>query len=492
MYVVGGYNFVMQQPLMDQAFAIDLSVSWSTDMPAYKSLASGALADVTPCGISPDGKKWVAIPRGYVRSYDIASDQWTDIKQVQNFTIVFPVSGAVDPDSGKLYVPFAITAQNNYPGAYMLVLDTNDPKTFITDTSNMATSAPIDHYGFTVAWSTAMKSLIYVGGASIYKYNPSTGWTDLRPLTSGQAPSGSRYYSCVVAGDSKIVVFGGQNKIANQTTLTDIYILDVLNMTWKQGQSVTQDQSRSMGPCAYSNNQFIAWGGVNTLMASETNQKPDSLTMVYNLETDTWTNNYTAPPRPAKTSIGAIVGGAVGGGLVAAVLVGYGVYRYRKRTHDNNFGENVDEKRSGKPADPHLNLHQGAVRDPTYIPHGLGSPGNPFVDPHQGYVYTYYPPVIVGGTSGKDHAAAFGLNRELGHPHTIPDDGGSKFQDTMSTTPSYYPPPPPAMRASLEGRNSPQTYDIHYNDKAELSETSNYSTYHPTTSDWRTNPLPPV
>ncbi|KAG0215819.1 hypothetical protein BGX31_000777, partial [Mortierella sp. GBA43] len=371
---------------MGQAFAIDLSVSWSTDMPAYKKLASGSQTGVAPCGLSPDGKKWVVITNKYAQSYDIASDQWSDITAIPNFTSGL-VTGAVDPDSGNLYVPFGVSASTAGAGMLMFIMNTANPRSYNSDTRS---SAPIEQTDFTVAWSTAMKSLIYVGGASIYSYSPLTGWTDLRPLTSGQAPLGSRYYPCVVAGDSKVVVFGGQNRILNQTTLTDIYILDVLNMTWKQGQSVTQDQSRSMGPCAYSNNQFIAWGGVNTLLDSRTNKEPEPVTMVYNLETDTWTNNYTAPPRPAKsTNIGAIVGGVVGG-LVVVALIGFGVYRYRKRTHGNKSSENIDEKRPGRPVDPHTNPRNSTARNPAYIPTAASSPGNTYID-HQGYTYTQYP-----------------------------------------------------------------------------------------------------
>ncbi|KAG0236531.1 hypothetical protein BGX31_003929, partial [Mortierella sp. GBA43] len=238
LYVLGGYSFISDQPLMTQAFAIDLSVSWSTDMPAYKKLADGPQIGVTSCGLSPDGKTWVVIANKYVQSYDVASDQWRDVGSIQSYSNRL-VTGAVDPDSGNLYVPFGVSVSST---ALMLILDTTNPAVhYYSDLGG----APIEKGEYTVAWSRAIKSLIYVGGTAIYSYNITTGWTDLRPLTSGQAPLGNRYYPCVVAaGDSKIIVFGGQNNITNQTTLPDIYILDVLTKTWIQGPSVTQDQSR--------------------------------------------------------------------------------------------------------------------------------------------------------------------------------------------------------------------------------------------------------
>ncbi|KAI8359473.1 hypothetical protein B0O80DRAFT_232265 [Mortierella sp. GBAus27b] len=315
LYVVGGFSSVLNAPIMTQAFSIDLSVSWSIDMPAYKKLSDGPQAGSVPCGLSPDGKTWVAIVNDNVHTYDIASDQWHfNVTQIKSFTLR-EVTGAVDPDSGKLYIPFGITTSST---VLMFVLETKTP--YVYYYSDLG-GAPIERYGYTVAWSRAMKSMIYVGGTAIYSYSPSTGWSDLRLSTDGQSPPGSRYFPCVVAaGDSKIIVFGGQNRINNQTTLGDIYILDVLTKKWKQGMSVNAPQGRSAGPCAYSNNQFIIWGGVRTTNGTSTNEDPNPTLMVYNLETNTWTTNYTAPLQPA---IGATVGnvvGSVAGGLVVIAL----------------------------------------------------------------------------------------------------------------------------------------------------------------------------
>ncbi|KAG0215820.1 hypothetical protein BGX31_000778 [Mortierella sp. GBA43] len=400
-------------------------------MPAYKKLSDGPQAGSVPCGLSPDGKTWVAIVNDNVHTYDIASDQWHfNVTQIKSFTLR-EVTGAVDPDSGKLYIPFGITTSST---VLMFVLETKTP--YVYYYSDLG-GAPIERYGYTVAWSRAMKSMIYVGGTAIYSYSPSTGWSDLRLSTDGQSPPGSRYFPCVVAaGDSKIIVFGGQNRINNQTTLGDIYILDVLTKKWKQGMSVNAPQGRSAGPCAYSNNQFIIWGGVRTTNGTSTNEDPNPTLMVYNLETNTWTTNYTAPLQPA---IGATVGnvvGSVAGGLVVIALVGFGVSRYRKRTHGNKFSE----KRPGRPADPHTDPHHSTGRNPTYIP------------------------PAPGGLPVKDYVAALGLDQEPGHPHTTPLDIGFKLPGTTSDSPSYYPPPP-ATGTSLESGSSPNTYGVNHDAK---------------------------
>ncbi|KAG0236532.1 hypothetical protein BGX31_003930 [Mortierella sp. GBA43] len=183
-------------------------------MPVYRQLADGPRSGLAPCGISPDGKTWVVLVSSFVQTYDIASDTWGEIMPMQHVSLG-PLTGAVDPDSGNLYVPFAVYGTGEQ--MYMLILNTKSPKSYYGEFNSSAPISDTDRTGYTVAWSRAMKGFVYVGGTEIYSYSPSTGWTDLRPLTSGQAPSGSRHYSCVVAaGDSKVIVFGGQSNITRR------------------------------------------------------------------------------------------------------------------------------------------------------------------------------------------------------------------------------------------------------------------------------------
>ncbi|KAF9344254.1 hypothetical protein BGX34_005847, partial [Mortierella sp. NVP85] len=134
-------------------------------------------------------------------------------------------------------------------------------------------------------------------------------------------------------------------------SLGDIFILDATTLTWKKGPPTPQNDNRRFPVCGLSNDQFIAWGGYNnqnTALAHDT--------LVYDLKTDEWVSEYTAPtanptsttpsgqgePRPTDTSssesgtglIGVIVGAFVGAlaiGLAAGGIVEYRAHRRRSR-----------------------------------------------------------------------------------------------------------------------------------------------------------------
>lgn len=56
-----------------------------------------------------------------------------------------------------------------------------------------------------------------------------------------------------------MVVFGGVN--VGRETVSGIYILDVVTMTWSRGKDIDPLLSRSDMVCSVAGDNFIAWGG---------------------------------------------------------------------------------------------------------------------------------------------------------------------------------------------------------------------------------------
>lgn len=164
----------------------------------------------------------------------------------------------------------------------------------------------------------------------MYTYNSTDGWKSFARPPKETLPLGS----CLVAanGGSQMVLFGGYSATTN-TTLGDIYILDVATSTWRMGPSAPISDRRRTPACAISNGYFIAWGGGaevgNEVVA------PANVTIVYDLRTDSWTTEYVATSGTTHVGEGpvskvAIVSAIVASVIVVVLIVG-GVVIYRRR-----------------------------------------------------------------------------------------------------------------------------------------------------------------
>ncbi|KAF9551855.1 hypothetical protein EC957_004178 [Mortierella hygrophila] len=141
------------------------------------------------------------------------------------------------------------------------------------------------------------------------------------------------YGHCMVEayGGSKIILFGG---VTDQNpTSADIFIFDVANLTWTQGQTGDSTVGRAYAACAVTNDMFIAWGGATQLDNVFSVVKTPMI--VYNLKTNgngAWQKNFSPDSVVASSHVGSIVGGVLGGfALISGVVLGFVVYHRRKR-----------------------------------------------------------------------------------------------------------------------------------------------------------------
>jgi len=270
-----------------QAFMIDLSVSWNTSYPAYKVLPQGPGANWFPTAMSADGEKWFSLVDGVGHVYDVQSNYWV---QVFNSSIAQGISGraaATDPATGKVYIPFAYRKPD---GTFnMLVVDLKDG----SHTSDNKDFTLPEQSSYAVTWSTHLKNLLFLNENGMYSYNPLDGWKNF----NGPPGLTATNEFCMVSSGSKVFVFGGYSKNSDSIS-GDIFILDVPTLTWTKGSSTSPRDVRRSPACALSNGQFVAWGGDTSNGAKVV--PPDNMVLIYDLKTDAWTSDYTSPMTSAK------------------------------------------------------------------------------------------------------------------------------------------------------------------------------------------------
>jgi len=118
---------------------------------------------------------------------------------------------------------------------------------------------------------------------------------------------------------------GGGNVKATFTTETDNPIV---------GQAVQSQVKTTLGDSASGTTgtavgtMFSGIAGVGTITQVDTNLPLTPLSRI-------------APPPPSSDNIGAIVGGAVGGSVGGLMLIGFGVYMYKKRQASGSYAKTV-------------------------------------------------------------------------------------------------------------------------------------------------------
>ncbi|KAG0364345.1 hypothetical protein BC939DRAFT_444637 [Gamsiella multidivaricata] len=275
---------------------VDLSVSWTDSDIAIKYLPDGpASGTFMPTILSSDRQDWIAFASSGVFAYNIGSGTWnsTTLLTTRNFNKASQVklAAATDPETGMIYVP------NGY-------VDENGSVSMMTIDWGTGTIGSVPMYGdlnslshYSVVWSTALRSLVLYTGMNgvsngLYTYNQTLGWRPL--LTNGNVPI-PRLGACFVASSaspssSKLVLFGGNSATRDPSVpQKDIYVLDLVTMTWTSGPEVEYENGRTDAACAVSNGHLIAWGGV---LASPSSA---SKVLIFNLGVMDWVRNYIAP-----------------------------------------------------------------------------------------------------------------------------------------------------------------------------------------------------
>ncbi|KAG0022441.1 hypothetical protein BGZ81_008542 [Podila clonocystis] len=296
LFVQGGVVTVNGMPVaqQNQMFALDLSIPWSASNPAWIQLKSGPTQAYHSAVVSTDEQVFVTFrntPSGSITNYlsyrfSIPANNWMQSTiKVQNPSREGVVA-VKDPNSGLVYLAGGF--QNDDSQMYIANLETDTLSMFTMPSNFMS-----DRYFYSGVYLKSRKSIIYFGGSNsayssspssssqnlVTEFVPSTGaWSNL--IANNPNPS-HRSEFCMAANDdgTKVVVFGG--RLDSTLYARDIWILDVPNMIWTQGPSLSEP--RASAACVLAGNTFIAWGGSNG------QRTVDSTPILYDLST----NHYT-------------------------------------------------------------------------------------------------------------------------------------------------------------------------------------------------------
>ncbi|KAG0246023.1 hypothetical protein BGX31_004902 [Mortierella sp. GBA43] len=276
LYVLGGTNDTGQT---NQAFVLDLSVSWNAANPIFKKLPDILSADHSTCTMTSNGE--ILSTYGGFKLYNVKSSSkaWTQIPNSPTAKLV----SATDPDSGLVY---AINpSDKNHAGSLFVA----NLKTMTFKNYSLPAMSMSGNVG--VAWSSPLRSLLLFADSN-YIFTPSNvnnsshGWKEL--ITAGANDSdGSDVCFMSAYNGSKIVVYSA--------ILDVVLILDVATMTWSFSTSGSIEAWYAA--CAISGDQVIIWGGENENGFS-------NKTYIYNMKTDAWTSRYISPSdTQASTSV---------------------------------------------------------------------------------------------------------------------------------------------------------------------------------------------
>ncbi|KAG0051314.1 hypothetical protein BGZ83_003874 [Gryganskiella cystojenkinii] len=302
---------------INQFFSLDLTQkTWNTSNPPWKSLPMGTGVQSSPSAwehtmaLSKDKQNLIiydSTPTAPgISVFNIANGTWQPKHALPSNPLAsdyYGLRSAVDPSSGLMYIPTG--TKDNQTLAY----DPQSGSSSMLPNPAASIMNPVVVF-YSVVWSTVRNSLIIYGGRGItLNYivpnpylaeivpGPSAAWHAL--AATGQVPGAVERHCMVSAyGGTKMVLFGGCT--VTRQSLGSIYILDVNTLSWTKGPDVDPAQNRSGMACAVAGDNFIAWGGEHY----ETSIINLSSTVVFNLKTNQWTDQFSLISSPPSTVSG--------------------------------------------------------------------------------------------------------------------------------------------------------------------------------------------
>ncbi|KAF9131785.1 Multiple epidermal growth factor-like domains protein 8 [Mortierella sp. 14UC] len=370
LYVQGG-KFVtndVQISTSTQLAALDLSKSWPTRSPVWKSLAPGPNYNLQNGVSTPDNKTLITFYNSQqftVNIYSVDSNSWQYTAVQPSGELLQAIRTIIDPETGLVY----INGANN--------MNVYNPSTRSLSQLAIPPQALTARFFAGAVYNPTRRSIMYMGGVTgALIFEPQTYITEYMLDTNtwgtfptvGDLPTPRCDHCMTISEDSNtIVMFGGRTPPPGNFT-GSFYILDVPSKTWTQGPAAN---TRLYSACAIVGDQLVVWGGYdgkNTI---------DGPPIIYSFSQKKWVEQYTPPayfasmpsaalPRPTPNSntptgpggsgsgntggnsssssnLGGILGGVLGS-LCVLALAGV-VYLYMKRRSDKAKYETQAQQR---------------------------------------------------------------------------------------------------------------------------------------------------
>ncbi|KAF9574514.1 hypothetical protein EC968_006319 [Mortierella alpina] len=278
---------------VDQFYALDLTVPWTSDAPAWTRLARRAnvFTSVSTAGTmapTKDGTTVLFFDALGVYRYNIKTNDW-DTNQKATLIRGFHAGATTDTDTGLVYGVSEAMLNPFGPGRPTRVTEFNPATNNFTVHEH--DGLPLMSGGGSTIYSSAAKSLyLYEWGNinALFKYDiVSKAWSSVN--ATGDIPS-SRHNPCFAPayGGKKLILAGG----ASLRGADEVHIFDVATSVW------TKTSSKPTGyftaACAVAGDSLILWGGGHGAPGN------DGGPIVLDIPSGKWGTKYT--PGPASVN----------------------------------------------------------------------------------------------------------------------------------------------------------------------------------------------
>ncbi|KAF9936426.1 hypothetical protein BGZ67_002373 [Mortierella alpina] len=244
---------------VDQFYALDLSVAWTSDTPAWTRLARranvpGNVITAGTMAATKDSTTILFFDALSVHRYNIKTNDWASS---QNATLVngFHAGATTDTDTGLVYGVSAAEHHRSSVVRPARVTEFNPA----TNTYTVQEYAGFPHMamGGSTVYSSATSLYLYESASdnALFRYDISSkAWSSVN--ATGDIPS-PRNLPCFAPayGGKKLILAGGQTERGSD----EVYVFDVTTAEWTKTSSIPLGYYTAT--CAVSGDSFILWGG---------------------------------------------------------------------------------------------------------------------------------------------------------------------------------------------------------------------------------------
>ncbi|KAF9967748.1 hypothetical protein BGZ70_008409 [Mortierella alpina] len=277
----------------EQFYALDLTVAWTSDAPAWTRLARranvpGNVFTAGTMAATKDGTTVLFFDTHGVFRYNIKTNDW---ESSENATLVtgFHAGATTDTDTGLVY-GVAAAVPRRFPDPTLAKVTEFNPATN-NYTVKEYLGPPQMAKGASTVYSSATKSLYLYEAASetaLYKYDIATKAWSLVNAT-GDIPT-ARSDPCFASayGGKKLILAGG----ITQQGSDEVHVFDVTTAVWTRTSNIPIGYYA--GTCAVSGDSLILWGGAYRLTIHEGGP------IVLDMPSGKWGTKFT--PGPASVN----------------------------------------------------------------------------------------------------------------------------------------------------------------------------------------------
>ncbi|KAF9945201.1 hypothetical protein BGZ72_001558 [Mortierella alpina] len=382
-YLHGGQLNKATVEFSDELFAIDTTVRWNISLPAWTNLTTrlgggGPKVSGHSATMSKDlSTIYLTAPSGnatnpFFYAYNVITKSWSSepapaAREAQLLTD--PSTGAIWYLGGVLPTGVEVNEIDKYmSGSWSANIATAYPGA----TEGSGSTTLMNRFSSGTSHLIGSKIYIFGGffsgsGPKSYQSFQSLPWIDISTATPtigiqwtlGSVPRPRHDHCSVLTKSQKVIVFGGYDALT-KTTLNEVWVLDLVTLTWQQIMALSPTQPRYGHTCNLVGANMIVYGGRATTANSTTETGYYKDVQVYDVMQSAWVTAYTpkedtTPMSQSPTggpsslvpqgsndnrlSVGAVIGIVIGAVVLVACAIGFLIYRKRQKQIEVNEAE---------------------------------------------------------------------------------------------------------------------------------------------------------